>query len=636
MNILGLLYLIITSFGGMALAAWLFPFSRLTPILVGPAIGLITTTELTLLLSLTLGFTPVSIGGSILLFIFCVFLLSRQKFRFPQKLNFDINHIVKKIKTHWPFLFILITIGGFCTYIFSTQVLAPSELGLLTGSGGLYGDTAMHAAFTMSLAEQGLPPQNPLFAGQPLIYPFLINFLAAIFLKLGLTLRWAFVLPQLVFVLATLTLLYVVIKSLTTKQTFVIASLIFFLGWGFGFSEYLKTGLATGDWNVTREYTNNIEGFVFHNVLTGLIFPERSFLPGLVIGLLITSLVIQVEKVQKVVKVDKGVSKRFPFSTFSTLSTSSTFIAIGILLGILPLWHTHTFIFFVVNLFFWLGLPRLFLLFTKKRATAIKELLLLGIPALILAAPVLLWLGTRISRGSFIHFSLGWGRGQNQFLFWFKNAGLVLPLGLAGLITMRKQVRFLFVPVFIMFIIANVVIFQPWDWDNIKLFSWIFLFLSILAGHALAQIWHIRLIRLIWPALLISLVASGILSLVNQSQHTFTVYDNQDINLAQWVKQNTPPSAVFLVDPWPNHPVPGLTGRSAYIGYPGHLWVHGIDYGGREEQTKKILAGDLTLLSDLEIPIDYLVTPRVTSWQSWASLTQVFQNPKFTVYEISK
>jgi len=48
------------------------------------------------------------------------------------------------------------------------------------------------------------------------------------------------------------------------------------------------------------------------------------------------------------------------------------------------------------------------------------------------------------------------------------------------------------------------------------------------------------------------------------------------------------------------------------------------------------LAGDLTLLSDLEIPIDYLVTPRVTSWQSWASLTQVFQNPKFTVYEISK
>src|SRR3989344_7820388 len=156
MNILGLLYLIITSFGGMALAAWLFPFSRLTPILVGPAIGLITTTELTLLLSLTLGFTPVSIGGSILLFIFCVFLLSRQKFRFPQKLNFDINHIVKKIKTHWPFLFILIAIGGFCTYIFSTQVLAPSELGLLTGSGGLYGDTAMHAAFTMSLAEQGL------------------------------------------------------------------------------------------------------------------------------------------------------------------------------------------------------------------------------------------------------------------------------------------------------------------------------------------------------------------------------------------------------------------------------------------------------------------------------------------------
>ena len=56
------------------------------------------------------------------------------------------------------------------------------------------------------------------------------------------------------------------------------------------------------------------------------------------------------------------------------------------------------------------------------------------------------------------------------------------------------------------------------------------------------------------------------------------------------VKQRTPPRATVLHAPIHNTPI-FLTGRRSLMGYPGHIWTHGIDSGPREAEIKRIYEG---------------------------------------------
>jgi len=225
--------------------------------------------------------------------------------------------------------------------------------------------------------------------------------------------------------------------------------------------------------------------------------------------------------------------------------------------------------------------------------------------------------------------------GKNFIIFWLKNSGLVLPLAIYGLFKWPKVKRWFFLPPLIIFILANVVVFQPWDWDNIKLFSWVFLFLSLPAAAALVHIARFNLVtRLLAAVIFISLTLSGILSLLSHLPQKYVIYDNEGIELAKWIQAHTPKSSVFLIDPQPTHPVAGLSGRSVYLGYPGHLWVHGLTYGPREEKVKSILAGNLNMLTETEVKIDYLVV-EANKKDPFSKLTPIYINQKYVVYRVS-
>lgn len=739
MSISSLLYLLFVSVIGIT-ASLLLPLSmcRLR-IFIGPALGAVIVTELILVLSLMIGFSPLSIWLAMIILVFLVVLLKTRPIT-PLPPITLLSRI--KLRHHWPLFFTLLTIGSVVFYVFWTKILTPTPSGLVTGGEGLYGDTALHAAYTMAIVEQGLPPTNPLFARIPLIYPFLVNLFSASLVKLGMNLRFAFILPQLLYFLGFTTLFYWITKKIYMYhdrdnifpgkksmgdapegsydefhlserhgldrveascandlkrgmghgrgrthfyQHANLASfftlLIFFLGWGLGFTQYFDTTIKTGDWSVTREYTNNLPGFNMHNVLVGLIFPERSYLPGLFIGMLITLLCLDQYVIANSTK-SRGAGSGFARQSQPTNNNPSTYgrsaagrqlITIGFLLGILPLWHMHTFLFFAVGIGVWYALltPQGWVDTlpwgegTKQLFNKLFPLFTIYGIAFLLSLPVFLWFSKQVSSDSFIHFTTGWLDSKtNPALFWFKNTGLLIPLAAFGIFkSLRhpgvphlggdrlnppaggeshgsrevKQIywRF-FLPALIIFFLANLVVFQPWDWDNIKLFSWVFLFFSIPAGYGLARLFSssppIRLIGLIC---LISLTLSGTLSLIHIAKGEFTIYDDADIELATWVKANTKPTDTFLIDPWPNHPIPGLSGRSVYLGYPGHLWVHGISYGEREGQVKKILTGDLSLVDQLETPISYiLIEKNTTSLLANQSLREVYRNSKFTLYQV--
>jgi hypothetical protein len=82
----------------------------------------------------------------------------------------------------------------------------------------------------------------------------------------------------------------------------------------------------------------------------------------------------------------------------------------------------------------------------------------------------------------------------------------------------------------------------------------------------------------------------------------------EEIELADLVRQRTPPHALFVVGLQHNHPVPMLTGRRVLLGYGGWLWSQGIDFKKRQVEERFIfeLRPDAAALIERH-HVDYVV-----------------------------
>lgn len=572
-------------------------------ILASFAIGLLVFTQIVLLLAFFLNISLVTIIISLILCgCLSAFLFFKEK-----------NRLFSDFKISIVFAVSSLIILSLSAYIFFTQVLAEKNFGLVTGGGGIYGDTALHLAYTSRIGLGLFPVENPLFAGRTLVYPLANDLLSAV-LRIGsLNLNLSFALPQIVFFLGFLSLFFAFCRKFMGERGYVFTLVILFLGWGIGWLLFIKewSGVGGSFWNlISKDFTNNdFYNLYFHNILTGLIWPERSFLPGILLAI---------------------------WSFINFLAYEKTFekkyiLINGLILGCLPFWHTHTFIFMVIStitVYSWY----LFRYFSKK---IVFDVLFTSVIAIFLSVPFLLLFLNNHEASNFLHFSRGWiSSGNNFFVFWFRNSFLVIPFAIAGIIFLNKKSLYLFVPAFITFLIANFVIFQPWDWDNIKLLTLSFMFFSILAGIFLERLsksnfWTFAAVAIIIPFFALS----GLLSILLQTKNIYTIYDRTDIDLANWAKKYTSPNDVFIIEPIPNHPIPGLAGRLVYMGYPGHLWVHGIDYASREENNNKILSGDIKNILSMDSPISYIVV-RNNAKNVFIG-PETFSNEKYKVFRAS-
>jgi len=596
--------LVIVSILGIGFAG-LLPknLPSLLRILISLSLGLIIFTHLSLMFAFILGVSFFTFTISLIILALISF-FSFYKFR----LEFQFSNL--------SLFFILITlvITLLLSYVWFTQALSISAEGFKTGGGGMYGDSALHAAYTSRLEIGEFPIQNPLYAGKILVYPFANDLLSAALKIAGLNLNLAFSLPQILFLIGSLSLLYQIAKKITSNFGFVIALLILFLGWGIGTFFFLNHWLSSGQtfWNsLTSDYTDISEyNLHFHNILTGLILPERSFLPGLFLGLLMF----------------------LNFWEYFSNKSLRLLLTNGVILGALPLWHTHTFIFLsIASLIFAVWLM------VKDFKKTFGHLILMFLTSLIVSIPFLFLFFSNHSVGNFVHITLGWQNGnENIFVFWLKNSLLIIPFAIVGFWFVRREQKIFFIPAFGIFLIANFVIFQPWDWDNIKLLSWSFLFFAILVGFILAKLAQRGLLaKLLVTFVILISITSGSLSILFQLKNRFVIYDQEDITLSDWAKGQTRINDIFIIDPIPNHPIPGLAGRLVYIGYPGHLWVHGINYQKREIENSQILAGDFSQINHLEVLISYVVISRNNfTFEVPSNTHEVFQNQKYLVLKL--
>jgi uncharacterized membrane protein len=70
----------------------------------------------------------------------------------------------------------------------------------------------------------------------------------------------------------------------------------------------------------------------------------------------------------------------------------------------------------------------------------------------------------------------------------------------------------------------------------------------------------------------------------------YGIFTASGIQFAELIKREAPAQAVVIHAPVHDHPV-FLTGRRSLMGYPGHVWTHGLEFGPRESEIRRVYAG---------------------------------------------
>jgi hypothetical protein len=305
------------------------------------------------------------------------------------------------------------------------------------------------------------------------------------------------------------------------------------------------------------------------------------------------------------------------------------------LFSTLPLFNVHAFIWFSALLGYWLVIGR--------RSIRLHVAKLLGvslIPATIFVALItgLFFPGGSMAR--VIHLKPGWLQEDDGFVeFWFGNFG-VLPLCTAALVLLifwkiefrlaspeRKRwsvSRFRFrlikrdwrdnsvrtaaafvIPAIFLFLLACIVMFAPWEWDNTKMMVWSYLALLPFLWQYVVK----PLPRLARATLCILLFFSGFVSLwggIDLSHTGWPIVNRQELHDVELATRDLPVNETFAAYPDLNHPLL-LSGCKLVEGFEGHLHSHGIEYRPRLRQLNVLLLGqtDWRQIAD-ELHIRYL------------------------------
>jgi hypothetical protein len=234
-----------------------------------------------------------------------------------------------------------------------------------------------------------------------------------------------------------------------------------------------------------------------------------------------------------------------------------------------------------------------------------RRLLWTGLGALLGLPLALLLVGHGMAEaGGSIRPQPGWLAGSLPWpVFWLFSAGLPVCFGLAGIWFLRSPARKLLLAALVPFLAANLVVFQPWDWDNTKVLLWPITIYALAAGVLLARLaasgwsahrrasWRGRAALAAVALALTLAVLPGSLALAYEQEQQSVLFTPADQAFALAVRLQTPPRAVVLAADVVNQPVACLAGRPIPLGYPGWIWSHGLPLEPREGDLRTMYLG---------------------------------------------
>ena len=509
------------------------------------------------------------------------------------------------------------TIGYFLFYsvvavifwrVFSRAVI-EDKTGLSTGLLNNFGDLPFHLSVITSFAfGNNFPPEDPTYAGVRFTYPFLSDFVSAVFVRCGADLRESMFIENYILGLAFVGLVHRwALVMLRDRLAAILTPLIVLLNGGMGWKLLFdKAGSNEGglfgvlmdlppSFTVIPETT-----WRWGNAVSALLVPQRGFLMGLPLAVIaFTQWWIATDKTrpqqqapektkkkakQKTVWHEELEHTRFPLNT-------RRMIAAGIAAGLLPLVHAHSFV-VVMAMAGCLALLQI----------RWREWITFFVVASVIAIPQLLWstMHSAVDASSFFAWEVGWDHGQdNPVSFWLKNTGVFIPLLLGAVLlkdgsyVVPRRVLIFYLPFALCFIVPNFLKMAPWIWDNIKVLYYWWLASAPLVAILLSRLWQQGQIRRIIAAVLFVFVTlAGALDVAGIAMRSvkYQVFDANGLRFAELIKAQTSPRSMIIHAPVHNTPV-FLTGRRSLMGYPGHIWTHGLQFVQREGEIKRIYLG---------------------------------------------
>ena len=480
-----------------------------------------------------------------------------------------------------------------------------------------WSDWSFHASYTTAFAYgHNLPPQNPIFAGTPFRYPFAPDFFSALLLAGGWSIPAALIWPSWAMTVLALSGLILWARRLTNGiSAGVIAVTLTLLGGGVGFwyffGDAARLGVLDALTHIPRAYDRfdppvNIQ---WYNPILSYYLPQRSFVFGAAIVMAVLLLLTPPLLTTPFFHWrETAATILSSWRRWTLKSEAVAFLVAGGLTGLLPFFHVHSLVVLGIVTGCWA------LLFPRPAWLGFFAVtLVLAVPRLLMAVP-----GDPGAppEHQYPRWLIGWVSGTDfPPWFWIKNTGLFWPLLLLALLSplaLRGRARLLIAPFSLVFLAANLIKFQPWDWDNSKLLVFWYMASAVAVGAVLVRLARAHLLGgIVAAAIWLSLVGSGVLSLMQflpPQGPAYVWFSSEEVQLAAQVRQRTAPKAVFVTGQEPNNPIADLTGRPVLMSYPGWLWSYGINYTQREADIARIYKGGpeaLALLSHYHA--DYIV-----------------------------
>ncbi len=683
-NIVAILYFLLYQLCGLILAErFLQTEKKALRLLVGSVMGSVLLQWMPVLFAFLFDFTRMGHMVAAIVTVLLTFVLRRKGRRLTdEKIAFRLKYAALPVLVWCIFAYLVISGFGI-------------REGAVYSSQATYGDMAMHLGFITSIAEQQtFPPEYSILPGVRLSYPFLSDSISSSLYVWGCDIRLAYMLPML-FAGAQVMLGAWMLFAVWLKDAgkALLAWVLYFLNGGFGFVYFLEGNLGeqmnrlfTGFYQTPTNLTE--ENIRWVNMIVDMLLPQRATLFGYAV--LFTALTLLYRAVWQNEK------RLFPL--------------VGVLAGALPMIHTHSFLALVVVsgcwLLMWLMreceierlhfmklLPVVVILvmqalqlaidFSGQRQTDVLLLLLLVFAAVFcvalfvwgyryvtergykfvlstwgvylviagcLAVPQLvIWTFGQATGDGFLRGYFNWANIDDNYIwFYIKNIGIVWLLFVpAYLIAGKRSVAVAF-PVTVIFLIAELAVFQPNVYDNNKLLYVAYLLMCGVTADFMTELYR-RLKngfgkQVMAVVVLFLCTVSAVLTIGRECVAEYQLIGPDQYKLGEYVMEHTEPHDKFLTDTRHNNVVAALTGRNIQCGSGSYVYYHGLDYY-EQEQAIRVMYEEPAVYPEAfgYYGIDYIVISayeysnyNVDEWSIAAMYPCVYDVDGVRVYQVKE
>jgi len=211
-----------------------------------------------------------------------------------------------------------------------------------------------------------------------------------------------------------------------------------------------------------------------------------------------------------------------------------------------------------------------------------RNFLVVGLVSIIPATWLVHLVTVGFTAPSALRFAPGWMQEDQGLWFWLWNFGAFLPLAVIGAFFLFRRnnadrtARVFYAVGSATLVFCFLFVVAPWAWDNTKLIIWGYLALIPFLWTNLLVVWP-PWARVVGCLLLFT---SGALSLLGglDARHGYKLADRAEFADLQVMLRSVPVNARLATAPSYAHPAL-ILGQPVVMGYDGHLFSQGLDYG---------------------------------------------------------